>query len=63
MDSINLIRAMTSTPEEMFFITLIKMMFKDRPKVPEIVGIHLFGMPVVVYNKAEHLDELYVTKN
>ena len=63
LDSINFIRAMKGKSDRSFFITMIDKAFKDRPKIPELVGLFLFGMPVVVFNKAEHLDELYVTKN
>ena len=31
--------------------------------VPEKVGIYLFGLQAVMFNKADSLDDLYVTKN
>ena len=52
MDSVNFIRALTGYPHESFFVKLMEISFKDSwPKVPDLVGVFLFGMPIVMFNK------------
>mmetsp|Transcript_4253 Transcript_4253/g.5673 ORF Transcript_4253/g.5673 Transcript_4253/m.5673 type:complete len:133 (+) Transcript_4253:166-564(+) len=51
---------MKKSPSEMFLSKLVHDFGED---VPDKIGFHLFGIPTVVFTTADHLDELYVTKN
>ena len=45
-------------PEELVFVKMIKLSFEE-DEVPSKVGIFLFGMPIIFYNKCHVLDKFY----
>ena len=49
-------------PDEMAFECVMTKTYEGR-QIPEKVGLILLGMPMVLFNTSDCLEELYVTKN
>ena len=61
-DTIRMFYYLVKYPDEMAFECVMTKTYEGR-QIPEKVGVILLGMPMVLFNTSDCLEELYVTKN
>ena len=61
-DFIRLIVSQKKDPYRIFLNPIFEAYF-GKENIPNVTGINLFGYQIVVFNRVECLDELYVKKN
>ena len=61
-DTFRIIYWSKKAPYDVVFTKVVQTLYPDND-IPDKVGLLFFGRPIVMFNKARQLDELFVTKN
>ena len=63
-DTLRVIYYATKYPFELVFVKMVQEVHGYGGKeIPAKVGMYFMGMPIILFNESDALDELYVTKN
>ena len=60
-DTFRVIYYTTKYPYDLFLVKMVQMGHDG--KIPDKVGFFFMGLPIISFNTADALDEIYVTKN